>query len=226
MIKYYTDLLQRTDEWYAARCGILTASEMKHIITAKKLEYSESEKEKTHLYELGSQRVTKYVEPVFQSFDMLRGQDDESYARETYHETYAPIETCGFVTNDKWGFTIGWSPDGLQGEDGCIETKSRMQKYQFQTIIESRMPDDFLIQVQTGLLVSERKWCDFISYCGGMHMDVIRVEADDRVQNAIIAAAKKFHEKLDQQVAIYQERLADPKQRLIMTERREREITV
>jgi hypothetical protein len=38
------------------------------------------------------------------------------------------------------------------------------------------MPDDFKLQVQGELLVTERKWCDFISYCGGLPMVTMRVE--------------------------------------------------
>jgi hypothetical protein len=69
------------------------------------------------------------------------------------------VEEVGFVTNDKLGFTIGYSPDGLVGDDGLIEAKSRVQKWQMQTLIEfvaiGQMVPDFLIQCQTGLFVAE-----------------------------------------------------------------------
>src|SRR3546814_1507000 len=63
--------------------------------------------------------------------------DDEIIARDEYTKHHAPVEQTGFITNDKWGFTIGYSPDGLVGDDGLIECKSRRQKYQVQTIIEN-----------------------------------------------------------------------------------------
>lgn len=227
MIQVFKDLLQGTDEWFEARRGLLTASEMKHIITPAKLKYSDSEKEKTHLYELLAQRITGYVEPSFVSDDMLRGQEDESYARETYSDHFAPVETVGFVTNDKWGFTLGYSPDGLTVDgEGQIECKSRRQKFQVEVIINGQVPQEHVIQVQTGLLVTERKWCDYVSYCGGLPMKPIRVEADDKVQEAILAAATTFHERMDALLKVYAEKLADPESRLIPTERREREITV
>jgi hypothetical protein len=47
------------------------------------------------------------------------------------------------------------------------------------------MPDDFVLQVQGELLVTERKWCDFISFSGGLPMVVIRVFPDPAVQDAI-----------------------------------------
>lgn len=222
MIKYYKDLVQGSDEWFAARCGLLTASEMKYIITPKKLEYAQNEKEKTHLFELAAQRINSYVEPTFIGDDMLRGQDDESFARETYDETYDKVETCGFITNDKWGFTLGYSPDGLVGEKKAIEGKSRRQKYQIETIVNWKIPEEHLIQVQTGLLVSERESIDYISYCGGMPMATISVAADNIVQEAIIKAATIFHEKLEKIMATYKTRLEEKKQWLIPTERRER----
>lgn len=226
MIKYHRDFIQHSDEWRAARCGLLTASEMDRIITPAKLQYSSSKETKTHLFELMAQRVNSYVEPQFQNFDMQRGEEDESRARETYHEKFAPVDTCGFVTNDKWGFTLGFSPDGIVGDDGIIEAKSRLQKYQMQTIVQNEMPDDFKIQVQTGLLVTERAWCDFITYCGGMKMWVLRVMADKAVQNAILAAATQFEETLAAMMKIYDERLSSPDARFVDTERVEREMHV
>lgn len=220
MIIYHGELVQGSDEWKSARCGLLTASEMKHIITPAKLQYAQNDKERAHLYELLAQRVTGYVEPHYISDDMLRGIGDELDARIAYNDKYAAVREMGFITNDKWGFTIGYSPDGLIGDDGVIEAKSRRQKYHIETIIANAMPDDYKIQVQTGLLVSERPWCDFISYCGGMPMLTIRVLADPVAQEAIVKAATIFHEKLGALVKQYAERLAAPDARLIPTVRK------
>jgi len=61
-----------------------------------------------------------------------------------------------------------------------------------QTIIADAVPDEYVLQCQAGLLISGRKWLDFISYCGGMPMFVKRVFPDDAIQNAIVAAANQF----------------------------------
>jgi hypothetical protein len=50
--------------------------------------------------------------------------------------------------------------------------------------------------VQTGLLVSKRKWCDFISYSAGLPMDVIQAEAVPEIQEAIVEAARAFEAQL------------------------------
>ena len=191
MITYHNDLIQGSEAWHDARRGLLTASEMRLIVTPT-LKTANNEKTRAHLWELLAQRISVYVEPTYIGDDMLRGWTDEIKARDAYAEHFAPVAEVGFVTNDKWGFKLGYSPDGLVGDDGLIECKSRRQKYQVQTICEGVMPVDFALQVQTGLLVTERKWCDFISYSGGLPMFVYRVMPDDVVQEAIISAASDF----------------------------------
>lgn len=219
-IIYHPEVTQGSDEWLAMRCGLLTASEMKHVITPT-LKAANNDKTRAHIYELLAQRITRYVEPMYVSDDMLRGVEDEFYARQAYAEHHAPVEQVGFVTNDRWGFTIGYSPDGLVGKDGLIEIKSRRQKYQVQTIIENltggTIPADYVMQAQTGLLVSEREWLDFISYSGGLPMAVVRVWPDDAVQGAIIEAAAAFEAKLAECLEIYRSASVG----LIPTERRE-----
>lgn len=227
MIKYQYNLIQGTEEWFSARCGLLTASEMKYIITPKKLEYAQNDKEKTHLYELAAQRISNYVEPSYVGDDMLRGLDDEVDAKVAYEKKYGRVKDCGFITNSKFGFTLGYSPDGLVGDDGAIECKGRRQKYQIETIAADKMPEDYIIQVQTGLLVSERKWMDFNSYCGGLPMYTKRIFPDQKIQDAILQAATIFHEKLDNLIKKYHETVLRDDIRLIATERRiEQEITL
>lgn len=226
-IKYHTEsdgspLIQGSDSWRAARCGLLTASEMKLIITPT-LKVASNDKERAHLWELLAQRITGYVEPHYIGDDMLRGIEEEIYARATYAEHYAPVEEVGFITNDDLGFPIGFSPDGLVGNDGFIECKSRRQKFQVETILEhvatSTIPDEYMIQIQTGFLVTGRRWCDFISYCGGLPMVTIRVEPDKKYRDAIEAAAAAFEWRLTEKLKNYHDTMKTAR-RLIPTERR------
>ena len=210
MIKIYEQMTQGTDEWLAARQGLLTASEMKHIITPS-LKTADNDKSRSHMYELLAQRITEYVEPHYVSDDMLRGRDDEIDAKILYNTHFGALHDVGFITNDQWGFTIGFSPDALVGEDGFIEVKGRRQKYQVETIINNEMPSDYSIQVQTGMLVTGRKWCDFISYSGGLPMSPIRVLPDYAVQEAIVRAATAFEARLAEKLAEYHAALTSRK---------------
>ena len=208
-VTYHHDLIQGSDEWIAARCGLLTASEMKLILTST-LKVAANDKERAHLYELLAQRITQYVEPSYISDDMLRGQSDEMDACLLYSKNFAPIQNIGFMTNSKWGFTIGYSPDGLVGEDGLVEAKSRRQKFQVQTIIENvgddrgeTIPPEYMMQCQTGMLVSERKWIDLLSYSGGLPMAVIRVYPIEAIQDAIVEVAGEFERRLAGKLQTY-----------------------
>lgn len=186
------------------------------------LKAASDDKEKGHLYDLLAQRVTGYVEPHYQSYDMERGNFDEEHARAKYAETYGPVTECGFITNDRLGFIIGCSPDGLVGDDGGIEAKSRLQKLQMQTLIEcvskQIVPPDYMIQVQSELFVSERKWWDFLSYSGGMMMATVRCYPIPEIQDAIGNAAIEFEKRLAEKRKIYDDLLASDA-RLVPTER-------
>lgn len=192
---------QGSIEWLAARCGLLTASEVK-LILSPTLKVANNDKTRAHAYELAAQRINRYVEPRYIGDDMLRGHEDEVRARLAYSEAYADVAECGFITNDSFGFTLGYSPDGLVGDDGLIECKSRCQKLQVQTIVNG-VPDEHMLQLQTGLLVTGRKWLDYISYSGGMPMATMRVEPDAEIQDAIVTAATAFEQRIADVIADY-----------------------
>lgn len=218
-IRYCADLAQGSPDWLAARCGLLTASEMKLILTPT-LKTADNEKTRAHLWELLAQRITGHVEPQYVSDAMVRGQVDEVYARLLYSEKYAEVDEVGFIMNDEWGFKLGYSPDGLVGDDGLIEIKSRCQKYQVQTLAEAEIPAEYMLQVQTGLLVTKRKWCDFVSYCGGLPMVAIRVYPILEIQTAIIGAAAAFEAKLAVKMEDYHRTITSGAIRTIPTERK------
>ena len=218
-ITYHDEVVQGSDEWLALRRGLITASEMSLLLTPT-LKIASNDKSRAHVYELAAQRISGYTEPHYIGSDMLRGQEDEILARALYAEKIAPVQECGLVTTDIWGFTLGYSPDGLIGDDGLIECKSRRQKFQIQTIAEhlpaGTIPEEYVPQVQTGLLVTGRKWLDFVSYSGGLPMAVIRVFPDLAVQAAIVDAAKAAEKQIADKLSAYHKHAAG----LIPTERR------
>lgn len=217
-ITYYPEVTQGSDEWHDIRRGVITASSMKLLLTPT-LKIAHNEKVRSHAWELLAQRITNYTEPQFIGDHMLRGQIDELTARDLYSKTYAPVTQMGFIINDQWGFVIGCSPDGLVGDDGMIECKSRLQKFQVETIATMTMDPDFMLQVQASLLVTQRKWCDFVSYCGGLPMVTIRVYPDAIVHNAIVEASVIFENLITEKMTLYNDTLKS-QARLIPTERR------
>lgn len=218
-ITYHRDILQGTDEWLALRRGVITASEMCLLITQTG-KTADNDKSRAHVWELLAQRISGRTEPQYISDDMLRGEDEETAARDLYSEHYAPVDQCGFITREIGGAIVGYSPDGLVGNDGLIEIKSRRQRFQIESIASGVVPAEYLWQIQTGLFVTGRAWCDFISYSNGLPMLTIRVEPDAPAQERIAEVVAETEQRIAALRAIYDG--AAHSRRLIKTEWRER----
>ena len=250
----YRDLEQRTPEWYAARCGLVTASSVGSLIsinppdaitvdcpsckaTAGNPCLSAAKKEPTPIKSLhdgrmvsanrlppvygpadndtsrnliatlAAERITGHVEETWISNDMWRGIDAEPYAREIYEQHCADdaVTEVGFMVRTFDGFSIGYSPDGLVGDDGLIEIKAPRQKGHLTTVVSNEVPSHHMAQLQAGLLVSGREWIDFVSYSGGMHLWPKRVTPDPKWQGAILAAAERAERAIAEAVATYEQ---------------------
>lgn len=215
---YYPGIVQGSDEWHAARCGLLTASTIGALLTPTG-KFAVNDKVSALAWELLAQRITGYVEPSYVGDAIERGWEDENTARDLYARHYAPVETMGFVVRDfGGGVRIGYSPDGMVGRDGLIESKSRRQRFQSETIATGKPPAEYLPQMQAGMMVTGRLWCDFISYSGGMPMIVYRVHADPVMQANIMQAAADFEARMADARGDYDAVLAA--ERWVPTERR------
>lgn len=201
-VQIHNEFDQKSLEWIQFRCGKITASNVDKILTPT-LKLASNDKERQFLFELLGQRITNRVPPQFISDAMLRGESEEIFAREMYTEKYGVVTTCAYVENDKFGFPFGYSPDGLVGDDGLIEVKSRSQKFQVQTLVENKIPEEFVLQIQAGLMISERKWGHFISYSNGMPLFVLRVEPDPAIFMAIETAVCAFEARISEKLKIY-----------------------
>lgn len=152
---------------------------------------------------LADERIYGFTDPTWTNDAMWRGTIEEPLARELYSTVFAPVTEVGFMVEDKWGFKIGFSPDGLVGEDGLIEVKSRGGRKHMQTVIAGTVPIENMAQIQCGLLVSGRSWCDYVSYSSGRHLYRIRVRPDERWQKAIIAAVRLFEDNAAESIRQY-----------------------
>lgn len=202
-IKIYDQLLQGSDEWLQARCGVLTASVVGQLITAKTVKRADNETARTLTRHLAAERITGYVEPTFTNADMERGNLSEVVARDIYSKRYEPAHEVGFMVMEDDAFRLGYSPDGLVGEVGLLEIKAPRQKKHLATLLADEVPIEHMAQVQAGLLVSGHEWLDFISYCGGFPLFVKRVYPDARWFATIKEAASVFEENVSKMVADY-----------------------
>jgi len=206
----YDELEQGTDAWLAARCGLVTASTVGQLITPKTVKPASNDYSRALTATLVAERITGYVEPIYENADMRRGTLSEPYARDIYAEhAGVTVDEVGFIVRDEEAWKLGFSPDGLIDDDGLLEIKSPRQKKHLATILADEVPLEHMAQIQTGLLVTRRKWLDFCSYNGGMRLFVKRVYPDPKWQEAIISAVTTFEENAAQMIATYETNTKD-----------------
>jgi len=199
---YYHHIEQGSDDWHALRRGMITASAISRLITGTG-KPANNETSRTQLLQLLAERITGESEASFYSDDMARGHLLEPLARDIYAEHRAPVQECGFVTADFDGTVIGYSPDGLVGEDGLIEIKSPRQKNHLRSLLNDAVPSEYYPQVQTGLAVTGRAWCDYISYAPGLPLFIHRCWRDEAVITQLIAAAQAAETDLQMLIELY-----------------------
>ena len=212
-IKYYYNIEQGTEEWLNGKLGIASTSVINELITPTG-KLATGKKIEAFAFMLAAQRETRIIEDGFQSFDMMRGHFQEVIARDIYSENIEKAIECGFIVRDFGEFKILCSPDGLVGDDGGIEIKSRLSKFQVKTIINNEVPNEYMNQIQTALLVSGRKWWDFIQYSNGMPLFIKRVFPDSERQDLI----KKAVENLENLIVKFQKQYRENCKSLIKTE--------
>ena len=225
-IKIYEHIEQGTEEWHEVRRGVITASKVGAMLTATG-KIANNATSRRAVLELASERLSGFTEETATTYAMRRGHDDEELAIEIYSEKVAPVRRVGFVTNDEYGLLIGCSPDGLVGEDGGVECKSRLHAIQLQTIIDGVVPDEFKVQIQFSMLVLNRPWWDFISApaFGGSKIMLIKTEPDLSMKSLLIDAAHECERRVKEAIAEYQNRIADGSLRFLDMPRREPEIS-
>ena len=164
---------QMSPEWYQARVGIPSSSNFDKIITTKGEHSKQSQK---YLYRLAGEFVAGKSEETYQNAAMLRGIELEGEARQCYELiTGETVDQVGFCLADE-GYAC--SPDGMVGSEGLLEIKCPMAATHVGYLLKNELPSDYFQQVQGQLLVTSRKWCDFMSYYPGIKPLIIRVERD------------------------------------------------
>jgi hypothetical protein len=182
------DLEQGSWEWAMARCGIPTASQFHRIMTPEKRGLSGAAE--GYVQELVAERLLGApVDNEYLSQFVDRGTDLEPEARNWYaFDCEVTVEQVGFVLTDDE--KVGCSPDGLVGTDGMIEVKVPNAKRHVEMILGG-FPAK-MTQVQGGMWVCEREWCDVIAHNPSLPNAVIRVWRDDAYIKDLRKAMGKF----------------------------------
>jgi putative phage-type endonuclease len=194
---------QRTEEWFRARAGKVTASRVADIIAKTKSGYSSSRD--NYMAELICQRLTGAVGESFQNAAMAWGTNTEPLARAAYVSAKGTsVEEIGFVPHPTIE-NAGASPDGLIGEDGLIEIKCPLTNTHMNMILEQEIPTKYHVQMQWQMACTGRQWCDFVSFDPRMpeHMQLYihQVERDQKMIDNLEAEVIKFLKDMDDKIA-------------------------
>lgn len=191
---------QRTDEWFAQRCGKVTASRIADLMARTKS--GPGAARKNYLAELLVERLTGEPKQGFSSAAMEWGTEQEPRARAMYSflTGFSVVET-GFVPHPTLGMT-GASPDGLVGEDGLVEIKCPNTATHIETLRGGKIDSKYLKQMHWQMICTDREWCDFVSFDPRlpeqMQIHVQRVEKKAELAEEITAAVTQFLSELNQ----------------------------
>jgi len=156
MVKIHKDLEQRSMDWFKARNGKLSGSRVTPLMAKKGLGAGA----RTLALEIVAEMLIGMPEDTPTTWAMERGIELEEDAFDIYEANYPDVYGVGGIENDGLFF----SPDGVVGEDGLLEIKSPMRKQHMVNLTTDDWEMAYYDQLQFGLMVSERKWIDLVSF--------------------------------------------------------------
>lgn len=190
------DIPQGEPEWFQVRLGIPTASRFKDVM-AKGRGGWESKTRSTYMRQLAGERLTGEPMETFTTAAMERGQLMEPEARMAYELLRdVQVQEIGFITDHG----AGASPDGLVGDDGLIEIKTKKPELLIDLHERGDLPPEHRAQVQGQLWISQRSYCDFVGYYTGMPIFIHRVDRDEDYIAALADEVRQFNDELDRMV--------------------------
>lgn len=183
---------QGSPEWFRLRLGVPTASEFATILASGK-DGGASKTRKSYLHRLAAEQLTGQPVETYSNSHMERGKLQEAEARHLYAMAWeAEPELVGFIRNGKKGA----SPDALIGASGMLEIKTRLGHLQVELLLADRFPPEHRAQVQGGLWIAEREWCDLAVYSPGLPLFIRREYRDDAYIANLSGAVNRFNEEL------------------------------
>ena len=195
-------IIQRSSEWFAARCGSLGASQLADALAKTKSGWGAS---RANLRaKLVVERLTGQQEESFTSAAMLWGVEKEEEARIAY--SFLTGRNVVEVGLYKHPTIIGThaSPDGLVDDDGCIEIKCPNSSTHIEVLKTNQVAHKYLLQMQWQMACADRQWCDFVSFDPRMPdhlmLYIQRVQRDDDMLAILEAEVSAFLAEVDADV--------------------------
>jgi putative phage-type endonuclease len=205
------DIIQRSDDWYKARCGSLGASQLNEALATTKGGWGASRE--TIKNKIIAERLTGIPSDNYVNAAMQFGIDNEDAARKAY-EAYAGVfvDEMGIAKHPVLLHTHA-SPDGLVGEDGLIEIKVPNTTTHIETLKSQKVPSKYMNQMLWQMRCIDRQWCDYVSFDPRLpeHLQLFvkRVERDDAAIAELEAKVAEFLTEVEGEIEELNRRFSD-----------------
>lgn len=203
-----SEIVQGSEEWFALRCGLATASRFSSIISGLgKISTSMD----GYAAELAADRFAgRALDKWEGNAATERGNELEGQAR-SFYEIMNGVEVEQVAFEKHPTLDAGCSPDGLVSYDGLVEIKNQLPKGHVQTLSyysrNRQAPPDYIPQVQGQLWIMQREWCDLFFHHPDLPNLCIRIERDEKYIESLIRGVELCLEKRDDYLAIMREML-------------------
>lgn len=199
--------LQRTEEWFAQRCGKITAS-MVYDVCSRGAKGQTLKAYEDYKMQLALERITGNPTESFSNAAMQWGTDTEPLAKEAYTlQTMIEVQDVGFKDHPIIE-NFGASPDGklidMFGKplNKLIEIKCPTSKTHLETLFTKKINPRYIYQMASQLMCEGLKECVFLSYDprfpADKQMFIDEFILTSEIEEEITFKVVKFNSEVDQ----------------------------
>ena len=150
------------------------------------------------------ERMTNQVAESYSNAAMEWGTENEPFARAAYEvKTGNTVDQVSAIDHPRIAMSAA-SPDGLIGDDGCLEIKCPNTATHIDTILGDEPTKKYYDQMQWQMACTDRKWCDFVSFDPRMpsHLQLFvkRIERNDSYIAELESEVVQFLSEVDDKV--------------------------
>lgn len=199
--------LQRTEEWFAQRCGKITAS-MVYDVCARGAKGQTLKAYEDYKMQLALERITGNPTESFNNTAMQWGTDTEPLAKEAFTlQTMIEVQDVGFKDHPIIE-NFGASPDGVLIDmfgkplNKLIEIKCPTSKTHLETLFTEKINPRYIYQMAAQLMCEGLKECVFLSFDPRFpteqQMFTKEFELTKELEDQITFEVVKFNSEVDQ----------------------------
>jgi putative phage-type endonuclease len=194
---------QRTDDWFKSRLGKVTASRIADVVARTRTGYAASRA--NYMAQLVCERLTGKQAESFSNAAMEWGVEQEGPARDAYSAKVGELVTeVGFISHPTIPMA-GASPDGLVGNNGCVEIKCPSTATHIEYLFDRDPPQKYFYQMQWQMACTNTEWCDWVSYDprlpAELQLLVVRISRDTDCITILEKEVSEFLAELDGKVS-------------------------